>query len=321
MCGGNQAAQRAADASAAEAARQAQLERDRLAQEAADAKAEAERRAAEDQKRYEDQLATQKAEAEAQRKAIEDANAATLAAQQKIEDQRKADREADLKRQDDERKAAEQLAADNAKKLTDYSTNRQDLIDNARSNVSGAFAPFDDSFYKNYADTYVGTMTPQLEQDYKDAKRAATFNFANRGTLDSTAAARAFGRLDQQRESAGADIAQRAQSAASAFRGDVDSQRQQLLNGIFSAANSAPPITVDNIGDANASLRSLSASLNSPVSLAASAASTVTPPAFGSLTNPFGASTYSPYSRATTVSAGTNGAYTSSGGTSGRLVN
>lgn len=315
-----------------EAARQAEIERQRLADEAAASKAEAERRYQAEIDRHNAQLAQQKADAEEMRKTLEAQNAATLAAQQKIEADRKAERDADLARQeklraDDiarqeaERKAAEEKATQNATTLSKYSTDRQGVIDSARSSVTSAFAPYDDNFFNKYATDYTDYYKPQIAQQYDDAKRATTFNFANKGSLNSTAAARAFGRLDQTRAQAEAETAQKAASAAAGFRGTVDQQRADLLNGIFNAASAAPPITVDNIGEANNSLRSLSTALTSPVSLAASAAGAIKPPVFASLTNPFGVTSTGASIRPTAGSTSSNGAYSSSGGSSGRLVN
>lgn len=336
------ASKRAADNAAAEANRQAAAERQRLADEAAAAKVEADRRAEEEKTRQQTQFDAQQAEAERQRQAIIDANNATLTQQQKIEDARKAERDADLARQDKlrtddlaaaqkqrnddlarqdaQQKAAQDKATQNAATLTGYSNDRQKLIDNARTSVSSAFDPYNEDFYSKYANDYTQFYKPQVAQQYDDAKRATTFNFANRGNLDSTAAARAFGRLDQTRTAAEADIAQKAQSAASGFRSTVDSQRASLLSGIFGAASAAPPITVDNIGGANDSLRALSTSLTAPVSLAGSVASAVTPPAYGTMTNPFNVPG-SAAVRPVVAGGGANGAYTTSNGSSGRLVN
>lgn len=352
MCGGDNGA---SERARVEASRQSEAERQRLAEEAAAAKAEAERRYLAEQARQDAILAQSRADAEAMRKDLEDRAAATLAAQQKIEDQRKAERDADLARQekqrsddiaaalaqrkadqdaaqkqrDDElarqeglRKAAEDKAVANAATLGKYSTDRQSLIDNARTSVASAFDPYNDDFYNKYASDYSAYYKPQIQQQYDDAKRATTFNFADRGSLNSTAAARAFGRLDQTRAAAEGEVAQKAASAAAGFRGTVDSQRSSLLNGIFSAASAAPPITVDSIGQANDSLRSLTTQLTAPVSLAASAASAIKPPVFSTLTNPFGVVNNGAGAlRATTGGTGSNGAYSGSGGSSGRLVN
>lgn len=324
MCGDGGASARASAAAQAEAERQAAAERTRLADEASAAKAETERRAADEAARFQQQLDQQKADAAALRDQIAGQETARLTAQQKVEEERKAEREADLLRQSQEQKAAEAAAAKKASDLSAYNTGRQTLVDDARGKVNSAFAPYDDSYYTGYANDYVSYYKPQLAQAFDDAKRKATYNYANRGSLASSTAARAFGRLDQERTQEEADIAQRAQSAANTLRQGVDTQRSKLLDGIFGALGSAPVITADNVGDANSALAQIGSALNTPVSLAGTMASTISPPAFGSLDpNVFtipGAG--APVPRASVGAGGVNtyGAVNRSGG-SGRLVN
>jgi hypothetical protein len=319
MCGGGKAARRAADAAAAEQKRQFEIEQERLRAESEAAKAEAERRFAAEQARYEALLAQQRAEAEAARKQLEDQANRQLTEQQRIEAERKAEREADLARQALERSNAEKAAAEKATALRGYNDNRQSLVDGARQQIESFFMPYNDEYFGKVAGDYVGAMKPQLEQQYDDAKRATTFSFANKGTLDSTAAARAFGRVDQTRAKAAGDIAQNAQAFAGDVRGSIDKQRNDLLSGVFGAINAAPVITADNVGDANSSLASLTSALSAPVSMAQSSASKFTLPSYGNLSQLFETPASSPGAR-TSYSGGTGASYGSNRGSSGRLV-
>lgn len=318
MCfGGGSAARQAADRAAAEQARQNEIERARIAEESRIAKEEADRRYAEQVAREEKRVAEERANAEALRKQIADQEAFRLSEMRRIEAARKAERDADIARQAQERTAAEQAARDKATQLATYNTQRQGLIDNARSQIEKAFGSYNDDYYNDYAQDYVAAAKPQIARQYDDAKRATTFGFARRGNLESTAAARQFGRLDETRADAEANIAQEAQSAASRYRSSVDVQRAQLLNSIFGAVSAAPVITADNVGEANNALNYISTALSSPVNLAGSA-SRIAPPTFGQIGNIF--STQPSQAGAPRTSYNTGGGIPSSSGSSGRLV-
>lgn len=332
MCfGGRKKQEQAANNAAAEAQRQADIERARLAEEARIAKEEADKRYAEELVRQQARDDAARADAEAFKQKLIEQEAFRLSEQQRIEDQRKADRESDLKRadelrnaelarQDKERKDAEAAQAAKAAALTSYNAGRQQLVDSSRGQVEAAFAPFNDQYYSQYENDYVNAQKPKIAQQYDDAKRATTFGFARRGNLESTAAARNFGRLDQTRAEAEADVAQKAKTASGAFRQSTEAQKASLLNSIFGAVNAAPVITVDNVGEANNSLNSLTNALSSPVDFARSAAGSITPPGFGDLGSIF---TLPGQAAARPITYG-GGSGTSSlssrGGSSGRLV-
>lgn len=316
MCFGDGKARRAAEAAAAEQARQAEIERARLAEEARIAKEEADRRYAEEQARQNKLLEQQRTDAEALRKQLQDQEAFRLSELARIEAERKAERDAELQRQNKERADAEAAAKQRADQLSAYNTDRQRIIDNARSQIEGAFSGYDGGFFDTFANDFIDAQKPQIAQQYDDAKRGATFDFARRGNLRSTAAARAFGRLDQTRAEAEGDLAQQATSAANQFRSSVAAQRANALNSIFGAVNAAPVITADNVGEANDSLRYLSSALSAPVQLASTAG--VQAPQLSPLTNIFNTSRSA--APRTNSTSGGSAIYSGSGGGTGRLV-
>lgn len=285
MCIGGGSSRRAADAAAAEAQRQYALEVERLRQEAIDAKAAADARATTDAQRHQTTLDTQKADAELLRNQLRDQETFRLSEMARIEADRKKEREADLLAQAAEKKAAEEVAKGRAAALTTYNVDRQALIDRSRGQIESAFAGYDDNYYGGLASNVVDYYRPQIAQQHEDARRATTFRQADRGNLRSTASARLFGRLDQQRGQAENEAASRGMAYANDVRSQVQSQRANLLNSVFGAANSAPVITADNIGEAGNSLSQLSRGLSVPVSLAGSGVSTS--PSFGQLSTVF----------------------------------
>lgn len=351
MCGGGSKARAAADNAAREQARQAEIERARLAEEARVAKEEADRRYAEEAARAEARLAEERANAEALRKQIGDQEAFRLSEMARIEAARKAERDADLARQEQqrqedlarqtgqrnedltrqrteaeaalarqaqERAQAEAAAAAKAQALGNYNSSRQNVIDNARRQIEAAFGVYNDSHFDEFANSYVNAAKPQVARQYDDAKRQTTFGFARRGNLESTAAARQFGRLDETRAEAEANIAQQARSAASQYRSSVDSQRQNLLSSVFSAANAAPVITADNVGEAGSSIDYLNSALSSPIGTANNVVGKINAPSFAPLGSIFATQSQQAAPR-TGISAGSVPMMSSSG-SSGRLV-
>lgn len=352
MCGGGKSARAAADQAAREQTRQAEIERARIAEEARVAKEEADRRYAEEAARQEARLAEERANAEALRKQIADQEGFRLSEMARIEAARKAEREADLAaqerirnediarqtgqraedlarqkaesdailaRQAKERADAEAAAADRARALGQYSTNRQTTIDAARRQIEGAFGGYDDNHFNSFAQSYIDAAKPQVARQYDDAKRETTFGFARRGNLKSTAAARQFGRLDETRAEAEANIGQQAQNAAAQYRSTVDSQRQNLLSSVFGAANAAPVVTADNIGEAGASLDYLNSALSNPISTAGNIAGRIAAPSFAPLSNIFATAQSKAAAPRTGTSAGSVPVVSNSG-SSGRLV-
>jgi hypothetical protein len=316
MCLGGGKNRAAASNAQVEAERQYALEVERLRQEAATAKAEADARAAEEARRNDDRLAAQRTDAENLRKQLADQEAFRLSEMQRIEAQRKSERDADLAAQAAERKAAEDAATARAAALQKYNTDRQAMLDAATTQINSSFGGFNDNYFSGIAQGVVDMYRPQIAQQYEDARRQSVFRLADRGNLRSTSAARVFGRLDQQRGLAENEAAAQGMAAANQIRDRVQSQRANLLNSVFSTANAAPVITGDNIGEAGSALSGLSRALASPVSLAGSGVNTT--PSFGQLSTVFTpANNNSPYRQAA-PSARLVGAY---GGGSGRLVN
>lgn len=316
MCIGGGKNRRAADTAAVEANRQYEAELIRLREEQAAAKTEADRRAAEEQVRQQTLLDTQKSDAETLRQQLRDQENFRLSEMQRIEAARKSERDADLKRQSDERKQAQDEANARAQRIADYNADRQNMLDGARARVEDSFARYDDGFYGNIAGQVVDLYRPQIAQMYEDARRQSVFRMADKGTLRSTAAAGVFGRLGQQRGMAENEAASRGAMAANSARDQISNQRSALLSSVFSAANAAPAIAGDNVGEVNGALSGLSRSLASPISLAGSP--TVTTPSFGALSTVFTpANANSPLRQA---GAGANRYASSASGGSGRLV-
>lgn len=277
----------------AEARRQRELEQQRYEQQlaeqqriAAEQRAMEEARAAEQRRQYEEQLAAQQAAADRQFQQQQQALAAQQAAAEA------------------ERMQREQEAAARAAAMEQYTQGRTQRINDFRTSINDAYAGFDDAYYDQFANDFIGYYKPRLEDEFKDAQEQLTFRYANQGGLNSSAAARDLRDLLENKRRQEQEIATRARNAASDFRGDIDSQRKSLLSEALSASNIGPEVLPDGISDVGSQLSAISESLTPYSSLATQRASSVSRPGFGDLGNFF-----------TTAASGAGGGTTARGDT------
>lgn len=124
---------------------------------------------------------------------------------------------------------------------------RQKRIEDGRKLVDQQF----DIFKKNPAffDRYRGAITdyykPQIQSQYSDAKRNATFQLADAGTLRSTAASDITADLAKQNDANMLAMNAKADSALGDLRNQIASNKDTAINQLYStedpsmAANSA----------------------------------------------------------------------------------
>lgn len=124
---------------------------------------------------------------------------------------------------------------------------RQKRIEDGRKLVDQQF----DLFKKNPAffDRYRGAITdyykPQIQSQYSDAKRNATFQLADAGTLRSTAASDITADLAKQNDANMLAMNAKADSALGDLRNQIASNKDTAINQLYStedpsmAANSA----------------------------------------------------------------------------------
>lgn len=95
---------------------------------------------------------------------------------------------------------------------------RQARIRQGTQQVDQQFSRFDDSFYGDRRDAFMGYYQPQIEDQFEDAREQLTFALARSGNLRGSAAADRQTRLGQDYELQRASIVSRA---------DEDVQRQK----------------------------------------------------------------------------------------------
>ena len=243
---------RAADTSAQEAElrrqneillQQAQLDRD-LQRELF------ERQRAEEQARHDAIMLAQTTEAE-RRLAAEQAAAAEYRAQQ----------EALFAQMEDERRAQEQLAQERADRATAYAEGRRARVDAARDDINSLYSGFDDAYFDNFRNDYVSAYKPQIETDYRERVRSNRLSLADRGNLNSTAAASFFGDLARERARKEAELSGTAANAAQSFRTAIDGQRSDDINALLGSAFISQQDLPDGVTDVSDALAGIDAEI------------------------------------------------------------
>lgn len=235
-----------------EARRQRELEEARWREqmEAEQRRWEADRADAE--RRYQEQLAQQLGEAERQRQAQEAEIARQIAAEQRAEALRQQEREETLAQQQQR-----------AQQSREYSEGRQALITKAESDINAAYAGFDDDFFNTFAQQFTAQHMPELERQAADKSRATTMAAARKGNLKSSASARQFGELAQEKSAAQAQLAGQGADAAQQFRSNIDGQRRDALSAIWSAGGVGSEVLPDGVTDVAGALGGIGAQLGS----------------------------------------------------------
>lgn len=116
-------------------------------------------------------------------------------------------------------------------------------IAEGRTAIDKQFLPFDDQYFSNIADQYNSFYSPQLEDQYADARRKSVLGLARTGNLNSSAGARSLGDLEETFQKNRTLIGDRALGASSQARSDVENARSSLYAQNRSAASPADAAT------------------------------------------------------------------------------
>lgn len=269
----------------AEAARQAAAEQARLQALLEQQQKMWEQQRADDQKRYDAQVAAQQAEAERQRAAAADLVNRQIAAQQDQAQRQEAQQRAVEAQRESERAAAAQQAQDRATRVRSYSDGRQALIDKARGDITQAYSGFDQNFFDTFKQAFVDQYKPELERNAGQARRETTFGYGDTHNLRSSAAARSFGDVTQQLHANEGKLANSASDAAQSYRNDIEGQKSNALDLVFSAGGVGAGDLPDGT-DVGTALGGLGSQLGSITQSAARRAQTYNRPGFSSFAAP-----------------------------------
>lgn len=272
MCFGSKTSSPDTSTQTAESQRQLDVQKQIAADQLAAEHANAVQQAADAERQHQEDLTAQKTEADRQYGASQSQLAAENARAQALEAQQAA-----------ERQATEAAATARAGAARDYSTGRQALIDGFTGDVNTAFAPFDDTYYGDYQKDFKNAYTPELDTNFAQQRRDMILAFANNGNLNSTAAARQFGLLEQSKAKAQGELGNKAIDSASTLRNSIDQSKRDSLASLFSSTDIGQTNLPDGVTDASGALGSISTQLNGLRDNAVKTASSIKAPSFGAL--------------------------------------
>lgn len=123
---------------------------------------------------------------------------------------------------------------------------RQARIKAGTSTIEDAFGGFNDTFYQKRRNSFMGAYTPQINDQYGDARDQLLFALANAGLVNSSVAAERQAKLNSQRDLAFADVTSKAQADQTALAGQVQSQKSALISQLNATGDSEAATNLAN---------------------------------------------------------------------------
>lgn len=203
----------------AEAARQAQAEEAHYQQSLAAQQAEWERQRVDAERRHQEQLTLMNGEIARQQQQQQEQNTAAEKLRQDEIDRAKA-------------------SATRGRSYADY---RDASVQAGVDNVNGAFAGFDDAYFNNFAGQFVDANRGDVDREHERGKRSMKYKLADNRNLNSSAAADAFGEMDEDHNSAIAKIAATGSQKAAAYKNAVAGQKANATNSLYQLGNMDVP--------------------------------------------------------------------------------
>jgi hypothetical protein len=118
------------------------------------------------------------------------------------------------------RQAAQQRADEEA---------RQNRIKTGQANIDSVFdSTYTPDFFNKIQQDYTGYYNPQVEKQYGDTREKLTFNLGRQGILDSDAAAKQFGDLEETYGREKSNIGNRALEAVQSAKGNIAREKTNL---------------------------------------------------------------------------------------------
>jgi hypothetical protein len=142
---------------------------------------------------------------------------------------------------------AQRQAQEEAAEARQREAERQARIRGGTAQVDQTFQGFDDNFFNQRRDAFMGYYQPQLEDRFKDAREQLTFGLARAGTLRSSAAADKQTRLGQDYELQRAGIASKADADVGQLRSRVNAEKSALVSQL-NATGDADRVSNEALG-------------------------------------------------------------------------
>lgn len=107
---------------------------------------------------------------------------------------------------------------------------RQRKITEGKGRIDSAFSQFDDGYYDQYGQDYLGFYTPQLEDQYASARDKLTAILAGKGVLEGTPGASRIAELDKKYNTTRTQVANDAEAASRDLRTRVENNKTDLYS-------------------------------------------------------------------------------------------
>ncbi len=125
---------------------------------------------------------------------------------------------------------AEQLAQQQATEKRTEETNKANSLRSGMEGINKAFGGFDDAYFDRLKTDYMDYAQPQLEDQYKDAKKNIVYALARKGSLNSSVMGDQQAILDRQNATNLTGITGTANDIANTARGQIASNKNQVVS-------------------------------------------------------------------------------------------
>jgi hypothetical protein len=171
-----------------------------------------------------------------------------IAAQKEIAAQQNAFNEQQLQLQKDLATQQQQQADAQAARQSEYDTGRSKLLGEGSSAIDKAFSGFNDDYFNQFKNTYMGKVTDQVNQQKVEAQKQLAFGLARQGILDSQANANKQGLLAETEGRTIADATTDATNQANSLRSNVANAKSNLLGQVQASESVGSPIAASDEG-------------------------------------------------------------------------
>jgi hypothetical protein len=114
---------------------------------------------------------------------------------------------------------------------------RESRVGEGRQSIDQAFTQFDDPYFANQQQQFSDFYMPQVEDQFKAARRGLTLDLARSGNLNSGAGARQLAGLEGKYRDTRTQYADQAMDYSNQRRSDVENERNKLYQYNMSAAD------------------------------------------------------------------------------------
>lgn len=107
---------------------------------------------------------------------------------------------------------------------------RQKRINEGVLAIDNAFSGYNDDFYNQYQNDYMGYYTPQLSKQYDDARKRLTLQLAKTGNLSSSFGGNKLSELNDYYNDQNTLLSNNSLNAANDLRSNISNRKSQLYN-------------------------------------------------------------------------------------------